>query len=494
MEEQALSVEPLSFVRFVYPFNFNESSFKDRVTAIDGAEWKSADQELRVWSPAHFPESDLLPHVANYLGTRTPAAETARLWTIQESALVSRGGLGGGSSQHKTRWFLETPHSTLPFYIESIQLCLFRVGIGFLTFCIYPGFSDLASWYDFIHYFRYYRERRGLYIRAEIKEPKEVVREFFPNPTRTSPKKPDEKHHFVEIVQLMLSTGGMTSEEEDWWRDIFAPGQLLPYVCLFVKGRDDREQLSLLAYRLRNFFHSRQEIHPSLDDLREDSPGILSWGDKQWFLFSIEGGSFFACNMSSTPFFRETLPNHLRNIYFLVFLLALHQKFTMNMLSHRVAHHWIAAQASSEDEGRYHAFTSIRDTLFAFSARGYFTQIFQLEHHHRYYKRWQEVLQTARLFSELKDEVKEMFDYLMLQRQDRIQRIVEDQEKRAQRLEKLVSLGAGMVGLPILGLTFQLAALGSDFLLAALITVGTLCLGLGGYFGARKLIKRDDHK
>jgi hypothetical protein len=289
-----------------------------------------------------------------------------------------------------------------------------------------------------------------------------------------------------------LSTGSLRDESMDWWDEIFIQGQLLPYVGLFLSGNVTRDQLQLLVYRIRNFFHSRQEIHPSSEDVRLNHPAVLAYGENQWFLFSLEGGSFFAYDVPDKPFFHETLPDHLQNIYFLVFIIALHQKFVMNMLTNEVAQNWVTENGALDDDKREQAFGYIRDAVLAFSARGYFAQVMQLEHHHRYYQRWQEIFQTARLYRELRDEVNDMFDYLMLQRQERLQRIAEGQEKRTRRLERLISVIACMVGLPILGLTFQLAAGRNGFILAILITIGTLFIGLGTYFGARSwIIKKD---
>ena len=162
------------------------------------------------------------------------------------------------------------------------------------------------------------------------------------------------------------------------------------------------------------------------------------------------------------------------------------------MLTNEVAQNWVTECSALHDDKREQAFRHIRDAVLTFSARGYFAQVMQLDHHHRYYLRWQEIFQTSRLYKELRDEVNDMFDYLLLQKQERLQIIAEGQEKRTRRLERLISVIACMVGLPILGLTFQLAAVGNGFTLAILITIGTLSIGLGTYFGARSwIIKKD---
>ena len=492
MEEQKLQVEPFSFMKFVYPFLFSRETFEARSAAFESANWGSSVEMLPVWKADRFPQDGLLPHVARYLNTGQNTSATASLWTIREDALTSKYGLGGGATQIKTTWFLKTPQAELPFHIESVQVCLFSIGVGFITTNIAPGFNDLSSWFDFIHYYRFVEKQRGVTVRAQRREDRDIKVDFFPNPSRTQVEAAGEAHHYGEILHMMLATGGREDERSPWWDEIYVAGQLLPFVGIFVRGDMTDESLQLLAFRARHFFHSRQEIHHAPNDLSFNHPAVLSYGENQWLLFSLEGGSFFAGKVPDKPFFHETLPKHLQGIYYLIYIIALHQKLAMNMLQNEVAQNWVVQRSDSADHKRERAFSRIRDAVLAFSARGYFTQVVQLDHHHRYYQRWQEILQTACLYKELRDEVSDMFDYLLLQRQERLQRIAKDQEMRTRRLERLISVIACMVGLPILGLTFQLAALGNNPILAMFFTAGTLGIGIGIYFGAKAWINKKD--
>ena len=145
----------------------------------------------------------------------------------------------------------------------------------------------------------------------------------------------------------------------------------------------------MLLYRARNFFHSRQDVLPTADDLRLDHRAIWSYAEQQWFVFSLDGGAFVAANAPGSPFFRATLPSHLNTQYFLVFLLALLQRFVLMMLSQEVARRWLPHGQQASLEERATTFARIRDRLLAFTAQGYFAQAMQQEHYHHYYRQWQ---------------------------------------------------------------------------------------------------------
>ena len=81
-------------------------------------------------------------------------------------------------------------------------------------------------------------------------------------------------------------------------------------------------------------------------------------------------------------------------------------------------------------------FERIRDRLLEFTARGYFAQVMQREHHHRVYRRWQEVFQLERIYQEVNDEVREMHEYL--------------QTRQMRELERRLNTLSVLLGIPAL--------------------------------------------
>jgi len=344
--------------------------------------------------------------------------------------LQSPSGLGGSAD-----WFLTLPQKEIPFQLTDVQLSLFRVGVGFLTVSAKPKSQEIADWLDFLHSFRFIRGQRGVGLRMERRTGIDQISPFFPQPAGGSEKHPDGKGNFAEIVNAILNTAAIEGDMKggDWWQEVFVPGQLIPFATLYVDGQDiSEEAISELLYRVRNFFPSERVIQPAPEDLRLDHPSLLAYAERMWFVFSLEGGAFVAINAPETDFFRRELPSHLRNEYFLLFLLTLHQRFALMSLSQQVSEHWLRG-----DEGeRAKAFERIRDTLLEFTARGYFSQAMQREHHHRVYQRWQEIFQLERLYQEVSDEVREMHEFLQM--------------RQSKKLEERLNFLTFVIGIPAL--------------------------------------------
>ncbi len=420
----------ISLVQFVYPFLFEAKTLERRKEAVSKAQWKGRDSFLPVWQKGRFPREDLLAHVERYLNPPEDTTPTALLWTMDNNALQSPSGLGGSAN-----WFLTLHRKEIPFQLTDVQLSLFRVGVGFLTVSAKPESQEIADWLDFLHYFRFIRGQRGVGLRMERRTGKDQVSPFFPQPAGGTEKHPDGKGQFSEIVSAILNTAKIEGDkkEAEWWQEVFVPGQLIPFATLYVDGQDLTErEIAELLYRVRNFFPSERVIQPAPEDLRLDHPSLLAYAERMWFVFSLEGGAFVAINAPETDFFRRELPIHLRREYFLLFLLTLHQRFTLMSLSQQVSEHWLRGN----EEERIQAFERIRDALLEFTARGYFSQAMQREHHHRVYRRWQEVFQLERLYQEVRDEVREMHEFLQM--------------RQSQRLEERLNFLTFVFGIPAL--------------------------------------------
>lgn len=376
-----------SFVNFVFPFLFEGDTFAKRVAAIKLAQWQGRERSLPVWQPDQFPEDELLPHVAGYLNPSDDTRATAQMWALEPGTLQSAAGMGGQAT-----WWLTFPHAEVPFTLEAVRLALFRVGVGFLTVRTQPATAEPTAWYDFLHYFRFVQGQRSVAVRAErsigvnpqTRHP--TIGPFFPEPAGGLVQHPDGKGVFGTVLAAILRTGALSSEAEPWWGEVFVPGQLLPFAVVYGDGFPKAKAPHLL-YRMRHFFHGRQEIHPAPPDLRLEHPSLLPYAAGLWFIFSLDGGAFVACDAPTTDFFRVQLPDHLGRQYFLLFLLALHQRFALMELSENVAAYWPLDGSVGDEVARERAFGEIRDRFLAFTARGNFTQVMQQEHHHRCYRR-----------------------------------------------------------------------------------------------------------
>ncbi|OQW99075.1 MAG: hypothetical protein BWK80_63495 [Desulfobacteraceae bacterium IS3] len=467
-ESSHLISEP-SFASFVYPFLFEADEFDERIKIIENAAYQKKEKAVTIWEDQKFPEDDLLAAVSKYLNAGNSSMTTARAWKLSD-ALRDTFGFGAD-------WHLKTAQGNIPFSFgkgaSAIQLALFRVGVGFLTIQAKPKNENTDDWLNFLYAFRFIRGQRNISLQgqrrtgfdSETKTP--LYSPFFPEPAGGIAKHPDGTGTLSEILTALLNNGVIYRFPDQWWREVFIPGQMLPFAALFVKGISE-EQVPHLLYKLRNFFHSGQGNSPSPEDLKSDHPSRLPYDREQWFNFSLEGGTFLAVNPQDTPFFNQTLPDHLKDHYFLLFLLALHQRFALMMLSEKVAHNWLIKTDKASAVKREDIFEDIRSQMLLFTARGYFAQIMQRDHHHRCYLKWQEIFQTERLYREISDEIREMHEYAMMQQYRRL-------ERRISRLGAFIgipSLILMYLGINIKGFTIPAAAGGLEWWLAALLSFG----------------------
>lgn len=366
----------------------------------------------------------MLFHVANYLNFKENRTPTAQLWKLSDAVRDLFG--------FREEWELISPQKSMPFEWgqdghggDVAQLMLFQVGVGFLILQVQPKGDTLLDWLNFIHYFRYLEGQQGSQIKVK-KRPWNAKKytafleeDYFPEIADRTPGKTPRLGYIVKALLNRVSS-------ELWWKEIFVPSQMLPFVSLYVDNFPE-EQTPHLLYKLQSFFHHNQGNDPAPEDLDPQIQPWLPYARGQWFICTLEGSSFLALNASTEQFFRETLPHHLRQQYFLLFLLALHQRFALMSLSEQVAESWVTDEAT-----RLQQFEDIRDRLLWFTTRGYFAQVMQREHHHRCYCKWQEVFQLDRLYREVHDEVREMQEYSTLQ----YLRGLEAAEKERNRLQR----------------------------------------------------------
>lgn len=486
-----------SFLCFVYPFRFNSSSRLSRVDAIESAEWMGRELvKFRVWSPKTFSEEDLLTPVARLVNQNSGS------WHLSTQALESvQGGMGGGKNKSHVVWSLITPHGEIPFQIEEVQLALFDIGLGFVTIRIsaVQAAADVSGWLDLLHYFRFSNGQREVALRARERGghigrlDDSVMTAFFPEPAGGLRAHPSGTGVLDHLLDGLLKTARVSSDDGIWWCDVFARDQWIPYVALYVDDIPGQE-IPTFLYRIRNFFHAKQEIFTSKYDLSLDHPFLMPYSDKQWFFFSLEGGGFVACNAPTTEFVRHGLPDHLAKQYFLIFLIVLQQRFALNMLLDEVASNWKVGRHEEEQvpdsESLDKTFDRIHADLMTFTAHGYFAQAMQHENHHRCYRKWQEVFQVGRLYEEVSDEIRYMAEYLRNRHDRRLAEAESEQEQRSKALGQRLDLITWLFGVPLLALSYLSAVGGVSALMALVVLAGSLATALILFYLLRWLSSR----
>lgn len=476
-----------SFSHFVYPFVFESENFSAISEAVKKAVFIAGeDKSLNVWQTALFPKEDLLLHVSRYLN---PADEdvspTAKIWNITGEALSSFHGLG-----NRAEWKLhakqtdekgEAKDIEIPFVFSDLQLAIFRTGIGFLTVEAAPKSENISDWLNFLHFFRFI-DRQNVSLSAvraigfdKPKQQQKLAR-FFP----FSEGGAVGQGKFKTILCRLLE------QFEADCAEVFIPDQLLPFTALFINEHPVDEDFQVI-YKLRNFFHSEQGKNPAPTDLRPDHPSLLEYGEREWHIFSHDGGAFLAFDAPDTEFFRVSLPAHLRSQYFLLFQLALQQRFALINYSVRIGEEWLG----QDEKHRVKAFEKIRADFFDFAARGYFVQVMQREHHHRCYRLWQEIFQVEHFYQNVRHKISEMHEHLQTRRTEQIKELgekqaelIKDQERQINLLSILLALLFGVPSLIIgfLGINLRNITIpenqAPEWWQAAMIVGIPFCLGV----------------
>lgn len=463
-ETQSMRVVPKSsFLRLVYPFLFDPNPFQDRIRATEAVEWDFDGKSKKVWQPRLSSFDDLMPHVARYFHYRkqdastesdeantstTPAAQdstagrgkriasrsgteatnpgTACHWEMTEDCRKSPHGMGA-----QLDWTLTLPPSgtqtrVLRLTLEAVELALFSSGVGFVILKITTNSTEVDDWADLQCHARYAGGRERLSLEVRRRTGPGVSEPFSPAPKLSDGTPPGHAAdpsnlRAADLIQVILQSAGLQDGSLAQTRPVFVRGRMIPFLVLTMESTSDAggpkdAEVGLpvrrMIYRLRRRFHSRQPLHPSRDDLRLSRRWLLPYALRQWFYFSLEGGGFLSIDPPQHEFFRVQMQNHLDHEYFVLYLMTLMQRFTLIGLSDDVARHWNRDDRKNRRELRQGVFDRIRESLFHFTARGYFSSVVQEDNHHRFYRRWQKTLQVAELYDEVREEVREMHEYL----------------------------------------------------------------------------------
>jgi len=393
-----------SFLRFVMPVGFPEGEH--------GHRFEQRCEKLALsgkWVLLKGDSQSFLPHVRMHFNTvhhrdhrlaGGPPGETDALNPGDAFGYIFKSdGLRELSLPAREFSFL-VPGTLRRVAIEvtGVHLGIFRMGVGFISLEFTPASKSLADWLDALHFLRFYRAR-GRHLAAAGPAGPDTFRpenllgallaeaaldgETYPFPS--SP--PSDGAHVGRI------------------RELYVPGELLTYVALFVDGIPRAGQRQFMYHAL-NRFRASSESAPGEDyDLEK---WCLAYQDSQHFLNSIQGSAFVAFDAPRTSFNSQTLPAHLGSTYYVLFLLALLQRFALDQVSEAVA--WSTGRVLAETEPskarrELERVTALDSRLLDFTGRCYFVQVSQAEHHHRYYDRLREVNQIEDRYREVTDEV-----------------------------------------------------------------------------------------
>ncbi|PWI58471.1 hypothetical protein [Sulfoacidibacillus thermotolerans] len=400
-----------TFTKFVYPFwiDFDEDfTFEQAAEKIARFFIPFPDEEHKIplWVECQFQTSELdnmLPYVKRYM--RLP--QNQRRFRIHEDILPLFDDMQTTSMEA----------SSPGFQMSSIELYLFFNGVGFLTIEIAPNWSradeisvewieninaDLAS----LARCKPMRQRHPKYDLSSVCSSGALLPLMCGQPGTMR----EWIHHLLSPLAERLGTG--------CWQpmcDTFLPiyGALLLRRTESLSSEEPNKwDASFREFALSHLIVLRKTL-PSNNGSRfarqtfEDSQYNYMPYHNVIHTQSLEGGFVLAYD-TNVQHFRgrnSAAMQSFRTNYFYMMLLALHQR--MSILRYAMK----AAEASTVPD---HAkqLRQLREQIYDFTARCYFSQASFSEERDQLYRRWQRAFHIVQMYNELKEEVHDIDGYL----------------------------------------------------------------------------------
>jgi len=421
-----------SFMRLVLPLAFPRGRFEERCRMISQ---QSDDKGRLLWELADPSLNDFLPHVRHHLNRRPtsssgpgdmPSPEQDALgfvWQLQPKSIDS-------VLLRSDSWQLCLPQkegrkvTEVRFRITDAYLAVFRPDICFGVIHVTPRSFSVASWFDLLHFLRFYGPRaKALTLSGGGRRYKmaDLI-----GPVVSSALLENERLSFAYGSQAAAAnaSGRPPTDPVRYAKDLFVPGEMLVFSSLFLDGVTTEQKPELLA-RVRGGFHSLQDVRASSGG-HDNRDWLVPYRDGQQFVLSIQGSAFVAFDAGLDQFTNDTLPDHLEKTYFVMFLLVLVQRFALTEFSEQVV--WITPRTSSRSkrgalQAQLDRVVNLERQLLEFTGRCFYLQVSQGPDHHLYYDRLRNINQVEGLYREVKEEVGALRNYVdSLDRQERERR------------------------------------------------------------------------
>jgi hypothetical protein len=317
---------------------------------------------------------------------------------------------------------------------ETPQLWLFDIGLGYVVFDAKVGGTKASDWLSALHHLRHLsprRKSRPLEFDLPVTTQVDGLRGLI--------------HRLLESLLPSLPA---------WWQPIDMKEQLRSFAALYV----NRSSMSPVETEFeRRFLYQVCELAPpdrpfalpaetEKDYLRGEH---YCYARGAHFVASREGCAFVALDADlDQPFWSETMPNHLRRLYFVTYLLTHYQRQAIETLRRRVS------RAGRDQDISPVEWRDIQRLSASVKSHGYFVEVAQSNNHARFERMVRGLAQVDRLF-ELTTKAVDEITGLKLEEHERHK--AEAQRVHARTMahkQRLWTIGGAAVAFASLALTF----------------------------------------
>ncbi|MCY0876495.1 MAG: hypothetical protein OWT28_09545 [Firmicutes bacterium] len=445
-----------TFTKFVFPFNMelrDESALETLASSLTAATRDATDTaDCSLWVERPFADPDLhnlLPYVKRYIRD----AHNHRRFVLDPDLLETLNNL------QTSRMSDSEPG----FYLSSVDLHLFFNGIGFLVAEIRPVACDASelstTWIEDLN-----ADLASLGQGNPFWQ-----RDFLPTPGCESRRHAlpallrGEKMTMGQLIHSLLSPlcqraeGPFSCYEPlvDTFLPVYGAILLRPSEKNVVrpsKQVDEQFQEFVMAHGivLRKTLPSGNRNRFSRQSLTDPLHHYMPYHNVV-HTQSLEGGFVLAYDNGDGGYFsgrQSGAMQSFRTNYFYMMLLALHQR--MSILSYTAESADAACHSHPAPRLR-----KLREDIYDFTARCYFSQASYSEERDQLYRRWQRAFNIGQMYDELKEQVHEIEGYLaQLARDEELATREQELRQEAERTRIIslitlvllpVSIGAGII-------------------------------------------------
>jgi hypothetical protein len=411
-----------SSVRVVLPFTLDGVSYPDARERLSQAKAQNGDQ---AWVPMIF-DGKIIEHVDDFVNvSKDTQREIAVALRFAQIFSLDYGDL-----------YFTVKKREVGFRLVTAELVLFQSGIGFCTVELQPtsegSVSDLA---DIAHYLRFTWSSSG--SRRAVSD----IRR------RSDPAGGSGSRDVLVIFETFLSP------LRDMWEPAGVEGQLRAYTIALIHSEvATPTEMAELTHRFRRLFHSQAVV--SVGTGRDLYPAGLSYGENMTLHHSLDGGGFVGIKVPNDAFHRQTLPDHMRRVYYFGFILALHQRLLAERFSLRVQEIDSLSTAPANVKAELHHANEVSRELRHSLTRFFFRQTMQTQNHHTSYRRWLEVFEVDSFVAEVRQELIDTYTYLEAMQRENNDVLAQERSQRFERIGvafACLSIVTGMLGINING-------------------------------------------
>lgn len=411
-----------SSVRIVLPFTLDGVSYSDARERLTIAKAQNGDQ---AWVPMVF-DGKIIDHVDDFVNVSKD--------TQREIAVALR--FAQVFSLDFDDLYFTVKKRQVGFRLITAELVLFQSGIGFCTIELQPTNKDsVGDLADIAHYLRFTWSSSG--SRRAVSD---IRRRSDPAGGRGS------RDVLVMFESFLSPIKGL-------WEPAGVEGQLRAYtIALVDSDAATTAEMTELMQRFRRLFHSQSLV--SLGTGRDLYPVGLSYGENMTLHHSLDGGGFVGINVPNDAFHRQTLPDHMRRVYYFGFVLALHQRLLAEHFSLRVQEIDSLPNAPANVKAELHRANKVSRELRHSLTRFFFRQTMQTQNHHTSYRRWLEVFEVDSFVAEVRRELIDTYTYLEAMQRENNEVVAQDRSQRFERIGvafACLSIVTGLLGVNING-------------------------------------------